>query len=117
MGRFIANPLDCPLTAAMNQIGGRWKPILLYILSGGPLRFGQLAAFVPAVSRKILTEQLREMEQDGLLQREVFAEVPPRVVYTLTEKGQALRSAMAALAEWSLEHVQPGRPEFIPANK
>lgn len=98
--RYFENPSDCPVTRTTRFIGGRWKPIILYCLSGGTLRFGQLAAFIPTISRKILTEQLKELEADGLVVRTMFNEIPPRVEYRLSEAGASLQPVFLALSEW-----------------
>ncbi|NQX92324.1 MAG: helix-turn-helix transcriptional regulator [Flavobacteriales bacterium] len=104
MGRkIIDNPNACSLVHAMNIIGGKWKPIILYLLSNGSLRFGKLLLFVPTISKKVLTEQLRELEQDGLIIRQKFNEIPPRVEYSLSEKGKALRPVLKALSNWAFD--------------
>ncbi len=104
MGRkIIENPYQCPITHAMNIIGGKWKPIIIYLLSNGNLRFGKLLMFMPSISRKVLTDQLREMEVDGLINREKFAEIPPRVEYSLTKSGETLLPLLESLANWSKE--------------
>ena len=77
------------------------KPIIIYLLSNGPLRFGMLNALMPSISKKVLTNQLKEMESDGLLLRESFAETPPRVEYSLTEKSIGLLPALKQLSDWA----------------
>ena len=94
----------CSLVHAMNVLGGKWKPILLYLLANGPLRFGKLLVFTPTISKKVLTDQLRELESDGLLVRTKFAEVPPRVEYALSEKGKALLPIIKLLSDWTIAH-------------
>ncbi len=104
MGRkIIDNPNKCPVTHAMNIIGGKWKPIIIYLLSRGRLRFGKLIMFMPSISRKVLTDQLRELEADGLIIREKFAEIPPRVEYSLTESSEKLIPLLNSLGEWAKE--------------
>ncbi len=106
MGRkIIDNPNKCPLTHAMNIIGGKWKPIIIYLLSNGSLRFGKLILFMPSISRKVLTDQLREMENDGLIVRKKYAEIPPRVEYSLTESSIKLMPLLDKLSDWSKEMV------------
>ena len=112
--KIINNPHKCPVTHAMNIIGGKWKSIIIYLLSKGSLRFGKLAMFIPSVSRKVLTEQLREMEADGLIIREKFNEIPPRVEYSLTESGKALVPLFISLAEWSNEFADGIEFEALP---
>ncbi len=112
MGRkIIENPYKCPITHAMNIIGGKWKPIIIYLLSTGSLRFGKLVMFMPSISRKVLTDQLREMEADGLINREKFAETPPRVEYSLTQNGKDLLPLLNNLADWTRKtatHIEFG---------
>lgn len=102
MGRkIIENPGDCPLTHAMNIIGGKWKLIIIYFLSTGPLRFGKLLFFIPAISRKVMVDQLKELEADGLIIRTAYAEIPPRVEYHLSDKAEKLMPILQQLSEWS----------------
>jgi DNA-binding HxlR family transcriptional regulator len=106
--KVIDNPNSCSLVHAMNIIGGKWKPIIVYLLANGSLRFGKLLVFIPNISKKVLTQQLRELEEDGLINRERFAETPPRVEYSLSDKGVALLPILKQLSEWtstSFEHL------------
>lgn len=95
----------CPVSSALKVFGGKWKPLLLYFISVDVNRFGQLQRMMPNCSKRIMTKQLRELEEDGLIHREVFAEVPPKVIYTLSAKGESLRPVFRALSQWSIEHV------------
>ncbi|WP_353777005.1 winged helix-turn-helix transcriptional regulator [Winogradskyella sp. 3972H.M.0a.05] len=99
--KIIDNPNHCSLVYAMNIIGGKWKPIIVYLLANGSLRFGKLLIFIPNISKKVLTEQLRELEQDGLIIRERFAETPPRVDYSLSKTGENLLPILRQLSEWT----------------
>ena len=85
----------------MNMIGNKWKPIIIYLLSNGSLRFGMLNTLIPNISKKVLTDQLKEFENDGLLLREAFAELPPRVEYSLTEKSVGLLPVLKQLSDWA----------------
>ena len=96
---------DCPVTAAIDVIGGKWKPVIIFILMRGPHRFGELHKSIPGMALKVLSRQLKELEQDEIVHREVFAEVPPRVVYSLTERGQRLTPVIELLTTWSRENV------------
>lgn len=96
----IENPLKCPMVKALNVIGGRWKPIILHILSEEKQRFGELRKKIPPVTQKMLTQQLRELEADGLIKRQVYAEVPPRVEYSMTAKGKDLVPILNDLYDW-----------------
>jgi DNA-binding HxlR family transcriptional regulator len=89
------------MTRTMGVLGGKWKLILISHLTQ-PRRFGQLAQRLTLISRKVLTEQLRELEEDGIVRREAFAELPPRVEYSLTEYGHALLPILDQLSAWHL---------------
>ena len=90
----------CPVEAALELIGGKWKGIVLYHLLDGTKRFNELKRQVGAVTQRMLTKQLRELESDGLIARRVYAEVPPKVEYCLTKKGKSLRPILLALEKW-----------------
>lgn len=90
----------CPLTAALRKVGGKWKPIIILNLRKSPKRFGQLDYLIPDISRKVLTSHLAEMTEDELIVRTSFAETPPRVEYSLTEKGRELVPIFESLADW-----------------
>jgi DNA-binding HxlR family transcriptional regulator len=89
------------MTRTMGVLGGKWKLILISYLTQ-PRRFGQLAQRLSLISRKVLTEQLRELEEDGIVRREAFAELPPRVEYSLTDYGRALLPILDQLSAWHL---------------
>lgn len=99
MAEKISN-VHCPVAATLHLIGGKYKALLLWHLSGKVLRFGELRRLVPEATAKMLTQQLRELEQDGLLTRRVYAVVPPRVEYSLTEKGNSLFPILQAMYNW-----------------
>lgn len=90
----------CPVEATLELIGGKWKGIVLYHLLDGRLRFSVLKRQIGCVTQRMLTKQLRELEAAGLVNRIVYAEVPPRVEYELTEDGETLRAILIALKEW-----------------
>lgn len=94
-----------PAERALRVIGGRWKVFILYFLFTGPKRLSELRRSIPEVSQKVLVQQLREMEEHGVVHREVFAEVPPRVVYTVTKLGLSLRPIVSALCDWGRRHA------------
>lgn len=91
---------SCPLNFAMGKIGGKWKPIILHRIKIGVNRFGQLQRSIPLIIKQMLTAQLRELEEDQLIHRQVFAEVPPRVEYSITENGETLFPVLEALEQW-----------------
>lgn len=96
---------NCPMEATLDIIGGKWKGVILFRLSEGTKRFNELHRLLQRVTPRTLTRQLRELEQDGLVNRKVYAEVPPRVEYSLTDKGRTLEPIIEALISWGNEHV------------
>jgi DNA-binding HxlR family transcriptional regulator len=95
----------CGLDAAVAVVGGKWKPLVLWALSVEPRRTGELRRELPGVSEKVLIQQLRELERDGVVSREVHQQVPPKVVYSLTGKGVALDQALRPLGDWGEQHL------------
>ncbi|MGI9524961.1 MAG: winged helix-turn-helix transcriptional regulator [Hyphomicrobiaceae bacterium] len=95
----------CPVEAALERIGGKWKGVALYHLLEGPLRYNELKRQVGNVTQRMLTKQLRELESDGLIVREVFPVVPPHVEYSLTDKGRTLKPILLALRKWGESYV------------
>ncbi len=91
---------SCPVDSALRLVSGKWKPRILYRLSLGTQRFGELKRSIPGVTQRILTLQLRELEQDGMINRKVFAEVPPRVEYSLTQAAESIGPIMTAFGNW-----------------
>ena len=96
----------CGIEAALSVIGGKWKPLVLWNLVAGCRRFGELRRAVTGISEKMLIQQLREMEADGIVAREDFREIPPRVEYSLTEFGVSLTEALRPLCEWGSKHQE-----------
>ena len=96
----------CPVETTLMLIGDKWKVLILRALMSGARRFGELKKSVSRISQKVLTSNLRDMEENGLLSREVFPEVPPRVEYTLTELGRSMSPILDAMARWGTEYKQ-----------
>jgi DNA-binding HxlR family transcriptional regulator len=94
----------CPVEVTLDLIDGKWKGVILYHLQGGRLRFGELRKRMPGITQRMLTKQLRALEGDDLITRKVFAEVPPRVEYALSETGLRLRPVIDALKGWGEDH-------------
>jgi DNA-binding HxlR family transcriptional regulator len=92
---------DCPARLAIEIISSKWAVVTLFALSDGPLRHGDLVDLIGGISRKVLTETLRRLEQHGLVARQAYAEAPPRVEYRLTELGQTLKEPIVALTSWA----------------
>lgn len=94
----------CPVETTLTLIGDKWKVLILRDLISGTKRFGELKKSIGTVSQKVLTAQLRDMEANGLVHREVYAEVPPRVEYSLTELGQSLKPILDAMWNWGEDY-------------
>ena len=103
---------DCPLTAALNAVGGKWSLISLYWLDSGPRRFNELRRFMPEISHKVLTATLRSLEREGLISRTVYAEVPPRVEYRISDHGESVRPMIQAVRVWGRQHMEWTRREI-----
>ena len=98
---ILASLPACPVETTLSLIGNKWQVLILRdLLGNGTMRFKELQRSIGSISQKVLTSNLRTMEAEGLVHREVFAEVPPRVEYSLTELGQTLRSVLDALRAW-----------------
>ena len=99
----------CPVETTLMLIGDKWKVLILRDLMDGTKRFGELKKSIGTVSQKVLTAQLRDMEEKGLLTRKVYAEVPPRVEYTLTETGYSLKPVLDAMWAWGADYKAKNR--------
>jgi DNA-binding HxlR family transcriptional regulator len=100
--------LRCPVETTLGVIGGKWKPLILYYLTQGTRRYNALKRLLPHVTPQMLTLQLRELEHDGIVHRQVYAEVPPRVEYSLTELGRSLEPILLAMLEWGERYQRAG---------
>ena len=104
----------CAIAASVDMVGGKWKTSILLHLRDRTLRFGELQRSV-GISQKVLTQQLKELERDGIVQRRVYAEVPPRVEYSLSGHGQTLQPVLEALYAWGMDHYLHTAPVSSPA--
>lgn len=95
----------CPVESALSFIDGKWKGVILFQLMGGTLRFNELRRRLPSVTQRMLTKQLRELEEAGLISRTVFPVVPPRVDYALTDRGRTLEPVILALKKWGEDNI------------
>jgi DNA-binding HxlR family transcriptional regulator len=101
---FVFDENTCPVTATMKVLGGKWKPILINaIYFTAPARFGELKRSVVGITQSMLTQQLRELEDDGIISRKIYAQIPPKVEYTLTDFGLTLSPVIQTLAAWGKE--------------
>jgi DNA-binding HxlR family transcriptional regulator len=96
---------SCPVTATMELIGGKWKILILHLINNDINRFGKMNMMLRDVSKQMLTTQLRELENDGLIERKIYAEIPPRVEYFLSERGKSLMPVIEAMKYWGAENV------------
>ncbi|MFB5092054.1 winged helix-turn-helix transcriptional regulator [Bacillus cereus] len=100
------NKYSCPVEAMVEVIGGKWKVVILYHLLDGKKRFNELKRLKPNITQRMLTLQLRELEADGIIHREVYREVPPKVEYSLTDLGESLRPVILLMMEWATHNME-----------
>ncbi|MDR0739361.1 MAG: helix-turn-helix transcriptional regulator [Mycoplasmataceae bacterium] len=96
---------NCPVTATINLIGGKYKPIILWYLTKGPTRYGELKKYISNATAKMLTQQLRELEKDKLISRKVYPIVPPKVEYSLTNVGKSISNVMFEMYKWGKAYL------------
>jgi DNA-binding HxlR family transcriptional regulator len=97
---------NCPVEAAVDVFGGKWKALILWWLQERTWRFAQLRRQIPGITEKMLTQQLRELEADGIVDRRVYPTVPPKVEYSLTEYGRSLKRALQEICDWGRNHME-----------
>lgn len=110
----------CPVSTAIDSFGGKWKPDILYFLNQAPRRFNELRRLIPNVTQRMLTQQLRELERDGLVNRRQFMEIPPKVVYSMSDLGRSLMPIFNMLEEWGKNNagkVKKARTRYDSASK
>ncbi len=104
---------ECPVSATIDLIGGKYKALILWHLSDGKLRFSQLRQRISSATPKMLTQQLRELENDRLIHRQAYAEVPPRVEYSLTALGESVLPILVAMRDWGAEYLKSQNLESL----
>jgi DNA-binding HxlR family transcriptional regulator len=104
MEKLVLSSESCPVTFTSLMIGGRWKPLIIYMISLGVNRFGEMQRTLPEISKTMLTQELRDLEKNGIINRKIFAEIPPRVEYSLTPWGEAALPIMQAMATWGNDY-------------
>src|SRR5215216_6582584 len=101
----MGNVQNCPVTATLGVIGGKWKLLLLYLICNDINRFGKMSMVLKDISKQMLTTQLRELESDGIIERKIYAEIPPRVEYFLTRKGRSLLPIIELMKQWGDSYI------------
>jgi DNA-binding HxlR family transcriptional regulator len=104
--RLTERSLVCPVRTTLNVLGGKWKLLILSYLLDEPRRYGELRRLMPEITEKMLIQELRDLETDGIVARTVHQTVPPRVDYSLTEQGQSVRPVFAELVGWGLQYLE-----------
>ncbi len=105
------NPNNCPVVYSLNKIGNKWKLLILHYIKLGNDRFSTLQKVIPEISRQTLTNQLRELEEDGILERIIYPQIPPKVEYKLTEMGCSLQPIIKEMSKWGLQYVTPTKKQ------
>ena len=95
----------CPVEATLRIIGGKWKGVIVYHLLGGTKRFNELKKLIPNITQRMLTRQLRELEEDGIVSRVVYPQVPPKVEYSLTDAGHSLEQILDIMHQWGVKYI------------
>jgi len=106
-----AHDFACPVAATVDVLGGKWKALVLYHLMTGTKRFNEMRRLIPDVSQRMLTRQLRELESDGIIDRHIYREIPPKVEYSLTELGVTLVPIIVAMRDWGEQFEARTRPQ------
>jgi len=100
------NPYNCGVTQCLNKVGGKWKSLIIHLIRKDYNRFSSLKKIIPGISKQMLVNQLRELEEDNILERIIYAEIPPRVEYKITEYGQTLIPVINFMQAWGLEDMK-----------
>lgn len=110
MINFRNTEYHCPMELTIDLIGGKWKSLILWHLGENTLRFSELKKALPKITQKMLTQQLRELEQDGLVSRFIYTQVPPKVEYSLTASGKTLLPILATMYQWGIDYANASEP-------
>ena len=111
----------CPVNLTSDVIGGKWKPLVIYYLEKRTRRFGELQKLIPGMTKKMLTQHLRELERDGVVSRKAYPEIPPKVEYSLTRHGESLKPILKLMSAWGTKHRErygiPKESSFPPSTR
>ncbi len=110
MIKFRNTEYHCPMELTLDLIGGKWKSLILWHLGENTLRFSELKKALPKITQKMLTQQLRELEQDGLVERYIYTQVPPKVEYSLTDAGKTLLPILTTMSQWGINYANETEP-------
>jgi len=110
---FDTQEFHCPIEATLTVLGGKWTPLVLWQLRDETLRFGALRRQIPGITKKMLSQRLQELEAAGVVHREAYAEVPPRVEYSLTDFGQTLRPVLESMCAWGVDYIERAEAEAV----
>lgn len=110
--QFRNTHYHCSMELTLDLIGGKWKSLILWRLGSNTLRFSELQKSMPQVTQKMLTQQLRELEEDGLVHRHVYTQVPPKVEYSLTEAGKSILPLLESMCHWALQYINQLQPSL-----
>lgn len=110
MIKYKNTEYQCSMELTLDLIGGKWKALILWYLGENTLRFSELRKALPKVTQKMLTQQLRELEESGLVNRFIYTQIPPKVEYSLTEAGKSLLPILATLCQWGLNYISQTEP-------
>ena len=110
---YLSDLEKCPVTATMEIMGGKWKLLILHLINNDINRFGKMDMMLKDISKQMLTTQLRELERDGIIDRLIFPEIPPRVEYSITEKGKTLLPIIELMKSWGNEYVLNAKEELV----
>ena len=105
MFTIVGKPYDCYIEVTLEILGGKWKSLILWYLIDGKKRFSELQRLIPGCTQRMLTHQLREFERDGIVHREVYRQVPPKVEYSLTKSGETLVPILKLACEWGMRRA------------
>ena len=100
------NPHNCGVTHFLNKIGGKWKVLVIFSISNGHNRFSSMQKIIPQISKQMLINQIKELEEDNIIERTIFAEMPPRVEYNITKYGKSILPLVAAIQAWGIEDMK-----------
>jgi len=113
MNQCVKNEYNCPMEVTLDLIGGKWKSLILWHLTDKTMRFSEIRKLIPQATQKMLTQQLRALEDDSLIIRKVYAQVPPKVEYSLTDFGRSIRPILDIMCTWGIAYLETMEKEMV----